>query len=175
MASAQRVVFPNAAQSSGPSTSDTVSPSAYEREVVEVTPDFTSVTNSRERFVVVAMSALLLLISVTLFAVLFTLLSDDIFSVPTVLSSRTVTDLRNALKMLANGVFSAKIPSASEGLEVFIAFNEHFHDISASLNELSNDLSVLFKLNKSAVFIVISHQCRFAVLALVNGPQDGPQ
>ncbi|KAL1481048.1 hypothetical protein MTO96_050516 [Rhipicephalus appendiculatus] len=77
MASAQRVVFPNAAQSSGPSTSDTVSPSAYEREVVEVTPDFTSVTNSRERFVVVAMSALLLLISVTLFAVLFTLLSDD--------------------------------------------------------------------------------------------------
>ncbi|KAL1447015.1 hypothetical protein MTO96_044418, partial [Rhipicephalus appendiculatus] len=68
---------PTPAQSSGPSTSDTVSPSAYEREVVEVTPDFTSVTNSRERFVVVAMSALLLLISVTLFAVLFTLLSDD--------------------------------------------------------------------------------------------------
>ncbi|KAL1487117.1 hypothetical protein MTO96_046659, partial [Rhipicephalus appendiculatus] len=29
MASAQRVVFPNPAQSSGPSTSDTVSPSAY--------------------------------------------------------------------------------------------------------------------------------------------------
>ncbi|KAL3246383.1 hypothetical protein MRX96_017846 [Rhipicephalus microplus] len=47
------------------------------REVVEVTPEFTSVTNSRERFVVVAMSALLLLISCTLFAVLFTLLSDD--------------------------------------------------------------------------------------------------
>ncbi|XP_037515364.1 uncharacterized protein LOC119391785 [Rhipicephalus sanguineus] len=77
MASVKEVVVPNPAQSAGASTSDTVSPSAYTRQVVEVTPEFTSVTNSRERFVVVAMSALLLLISCTLFAVLFTLLSDD--------------------------------------------------------------------------------------------------
>nr|XP_054923271.1 uncharacterized protein LOC126524759 isoform X2 [Dermacentor andersoni] len=51
---------------SGGNSSETVSPSAY-----------ISVTNSRERFVVLVMSTLLLLISCTLFAVLFTLLSDD--------------------------------------------------------------------------------------------------
>nr|XP_037268590.1 uncharacterized protein LOC119159877 isoform X1 [Rhipicephalus microplus] len=77
MASVNMVGFSNATQSTGPGSSETISPSAYVREVVEVTPEFTSVTNSRERFVVVAMSALLLLISCTLFAVLFTLLSDD--------------------------------------------------------------------------------------------------
>ncbi|XP_054923270.1 uncharacterized protein [Dermacentor andersoni] len=63
---------------SGGNSSETVSPSAYMRHIDSVvTPDFTSVTNSRERFVVLVMSTLLLLISCTLFAVLFTLLSDD--------------------------------------------------------------------------------------------------
>ncbi|KAH6932963.1 hypothetical protein HPB50_011112 [Hyalomma asiaticum] len=66
MASGREVTVANVAQSAGQTSSETVSPSAY-----------VSVTNSRERFVVVAMSALLLLISCTLFAVLFTLLSDD--------------------------------------------------------------------------------------------------
>ncbi|XP_054923134.1 uncharacterized protein [Dermacentor andersoni] len=61
---------------SGRNSSETVSPSAY-----------ISVTNSRERFVVLVMSTLLLLISCTLFAVLFTLLSDDMFDLPTVVGT----------------------------------------------------------------------------------------
>nr|XP_054923131.1 uncharacterized protein LOC129382939 isoform X3 [Dermacentor andersoni] len=63
---------------SGGNSSETVSPSAY-----------ISVTNSRERFMVLVMSALLLLISCTLFAVLFTLLSDDIFDLSTVVGKCT--------------------------------------------------------------------------------------
>nr|XP_054928571.1 uncharacterized protein LOC129385683 isoform X1 [Dermacentor andersoni] len=73
---------------SGRNSSETVSPSAYMRHIDSVvTPDFTSVTNSRERFMVLVMSALLLLISCTLFAVLFTLLSDDIFDLSTVVGT----------------------------------------------------------------------------------------
>ncbi|XP_075539584.1 uncharacterized protein LOC142574369 [Dermacentor variabilis] len=74
----------------GESSTDTVSRSAYVRhmDIVE-TPDFTSVSNRRERFVVLAMSALLLLISCTLFAVLLTLLSDDMFDLPTVVGTST--------------------------------------------------------------------------------------
>ncbi|KAL1417859.1 hypothetical protein MTO96_026497 [Rhipicephalus appendiculatus] len=52
--------------SSGEAASDTVSPSAY-----------TVIDRTRERFVVIAMTTLLLLISLTLFGILFTLLSED--------------------------------------------------------------------------------------------------
>ncbi|KAH7956975.1 uncharacterized protein LOC119388969 [Rhipicephalus sanguineus] len=62
---------------SGEATPLTLTPSAYERSVTSVTPDHTTLTNSRERFFVMALSALLLFISGSLFGILISLLSDD--------------------------------------------------------------------------------------------------
>ncbi|XP_065286317.1 uncharacterized protein [Dermacentor albipictus] len=68
---------------------NTLSPSAYEREYESLTPEDTTVTNSRERFVVITLSALLLLIGASLFAILITLLSDDLSLITTEISKHT--------------------------------------------------------------------------------------
>ncbi|XP_065286314.1 uncharacterized protein [Dermacentor albipictus] len=78
MAADAAVAPPDRVPISAEGSSDTVSPSSYLRPIDSVeTPDSTSVSNRRERFMVLVMSILLLLISCTLFAVLFTLLTDD--------------------------------------------------------------------------------------------------
>ncbi|XP_065286312.1 uncharacterized protein [Dermacentor albipictus] len=85
MAADAAVAPPDRVPISAEGSSDTVSPSSYLRPIDSVeTPDSTSVSNRRERFMVLVMSILLLLISCTLFAVLFTLLTDDVFGQPTV-------------------------------------------------------------------------------------------
>ncbi|XP_075740731.1 uncharacterized protein LOC119186023 [Rhipicephalus microplus] len=63
--------------SSGETTTDTVSPSAYTRNIAAIARETTVIDRTRERFIVIAMSTLLLLISLTLFFILFTLLSED--------------------------------------------------------------------------------------------------
>ncbi|KAL1417858.1 hypothetical protein MTO96_026496 [Rhipicephalus appendiculatus] len=63
--------------SSGEAASDTVSPSAYTRNIAAITRETTVIDRTRERFIVIAMSTLLLLISLTLFGILYTLLSED--------------------------------------------------------------------------------------------------
>lgn len=75
MAAGQVVRFP--ISSSGEVATDTVSPSAYTRNVPAVTREITVIDRRRERFIVLAMSTLLLLISLTLFGILFTLISQD--------------------------------------------------------------------------------------------------
>ncbi|XP_075740132.1 uncharacterized protein LOC142761650 isoform X2 [Rhipicephalus microplus] len=63
--------------SSGETATDTVSPSAYTRNLTAIARETTVIDRTRERFIVIAMSTLLLLISLTLFFILFTLLSED--------------------------------------------------------------------------------------------------
>ncbi|XP_075740202.1 uncharacterized protein LOC142786402 [Rhipicephalus microplus] len=62
---------------SSDATTATLTPSEYERSFCSITPEFTTLTNSRERFVVLTLSALLLFISGCLFGILVSLLSDD--------------------------------------------------------------------------------------------------
>ncbi|XP_075740134.1 uncharacterized protein LOC142761650 isoform X3 [Rhipicephalus microplus] len=64
--------------SSGETATDTVSPSAYTRNLTAIARETTVIDRTRERFIVIAMSTLLLLISLTLFFILFTLLSEDL-------------------------------------------------------------------------------------------------
>ncbi|XP_077508010.1 uncharacterized protein LOC144119203 [Amblyomma americanum] len=91
MAAAGTVVTYRLPEEESPlSPSDTVSPSGYLRNVQVITRETTSVTNSRERFVLIAMSALLVLISCTLFAILFALLSEDLGVQPTGIIRSTI-------------------------------------------------------------------------------------
>ncbi|XP_054923023.2 uncharacterized protein [Dermacentor andersoni] len=59
------------------STSETVSPSAYTRILAVISRETTLIDQTRERFILLVMTTLLLLISVTMFGILFTLLSQD--------------------------------------------------------------------------------------------------
>ncbi|XP_075740095.1 uncharacterized protein LOC142786352 [Rhipicephalus microplus] len=74
---------------SSDATTATLTPSEYERSFCSITPEFTTLTNSRERFVVLSLSALLLFISGCLFGILVSLLSDDLSFIPTVISKQT--------------------------------------------------------------------------------------
>ncbi|XP_075539563.1 uncharacterized protein LOC142574337 isoform X3 [Dermacentor variabilis] len=62
---------------STPSSSETVSRSAYTRNLAVISRETTVIDQTRERFVLLVMITLLLLISVTMFGILFTLLSQD--------------------------------------------------------------------------------------------------
>ncbi|XP_049520558.1 uncharacterized protein LOC125944253 [Dermacentor silvarum] len=102
MASGREIVFP--ISSSGRSTADTLTPSAYERDLESYTPEDTTVTNSRERFVVLTMSVLLLLISGALFAILLTLLSDDLSLISTAISKHTPDFLLPSFPVITNSL-----------------------------------------------------------------------
>ncbi|XP_075744768.1 uncharacterized protein LOC119159871 isoform X2 [Rhipicephalus microplus] len=74
---------------SGQASSSTVTPSSYERNIGSISPDHTTITNIRERTMVLVLSGLLLFISGSLFAILLGLISEDLSIVPTVLSKHT--------------------------------------------------------------------------------------
>ncbi|XP_075740198.1 uncharacterized protein LOC142786399 [Rhipicephalus microplus] len=76
--------------SSGETATDTVSPSAYTRNIAAIARETTVIDRTRERFIVIAMSTLLLLISLTLFFILFTLLSEDYNMRPTQRAERVL-------------------------------------------------------------------------------------
>ncbi|KAH7954986.1 hypothetical protein HPB49_023662 [Dermacentor silvarum] len=94
----QMVRFPMSMTSS---SSETISPSAY---IV--------IDRSRERFIVLAMSTLLLLISVTLFGILFTLLSHDSIQPSTL----TMGDLSDG----DSGFAPSGTPGRSRNMEAFL-------------------------------------------------------
>ncbi|XP_065290977.1 uncharacterized protein [Dermacentor albipictus] len=62
---------------SSPSPNETVSRSAYTRNLAVVSQETTELDQTRERFVLFVMITLLLLISLTMLGILFTLLSSD--------------------------------------------------------------------------------------------------
>ncbi|XP_075744767.1 uncharacterized protein LOC119159871 isoform X1 [Rhipicephalus microplus] len=62
---------------SGQASSSTVTPSSYERNIGSISPDHTTITNIRERTMVLVLSGLLLFISGSLFAILLGLISED--------------------------------------------------------------------------------------------------
>ncbi|KAL1468258.1 hypothetical protein MTO96_025566 [Rhipicephalus appendiculatus] len=125
--------------SGGATTPFTLTPSAYERNVDNITPEHTTLTNSRERFVVLALSALLLFISGSLFGILLTLLSDDLSFIPTVITASRASLLLQVF--IANHVLQiSRYRSPSQALLAVLAGAQHLWLKSAAVIRNARDL-----------------------------------